>query len=54
MGLTRDLAVVASWFHGVPQLAGTVVRPQTVDTQLATHSHTRTFINILAGGTVFL
>lgn len=46
--------MAASWFHGVPLLAGAVVRPLAVDTQLAAHSRARTFVDILAGGTVLL
>lgn len=52
--LTGDLAVAASYFQGVPLLAGAVVRPHAVDTQLAAHSCTCTFVDILAGGTVLL
>lgn len=46
--------MAASWFHHETLLAGAVIRPNAVDTQLAAHSLTRTFVHILAGSTVLL
>lgn len=46
--------MAASWFHDEPLLASTVIRPNAVDTQMAAHSLTRTFVHILASGAVLL